>query len=189
MAVLAVVSLGLWRATESQRRAAEHNFEAALSAADGLVFDLAIGLQDLAGMRADVVSRILDRAAGVYDRLLERAEPNPRLLRGQAAMFVKFTDTYIRLGQLERAHEAAERAVSLMQDLAASDPSNTDWQNGLSVSHDKVGDVLKEQGNLDDALAAYRASFAIRERLAKADPSNSGWQRDLSVSHNKVAMC
>jgi tetratricopeptide (TPR) repeat protein len=179
MAVLAVVSLGLWRV-------AEHNFEAALSAADGLVFDLALGLQDLEGMRADVVGRILDRAAGVYDRLLQRAEPNPRLLDSLVTMFMKFTDTYIRLGQLERAHEAAERAVSLMQDLAASDPSNATWQRNLSVSQGMVGDVLRAQGKLDEALEAYNASLAIRERLAAADPSNAGWQRDLSVSHQKI---
>ena len=66
------------------------------------------------------------------------------------------------------------------------DPDNADWQRDLSVSYNKVGDVLVEQGNLTEALKSHRDSLTIAERLAKADPNNAGWQRDLSVSYNKV---
>ena len=48
--------------------------------------------------------------------------------------------------------------------------SNTQWQRDLSVSYDKVGNVLVAQGKLDEALKAYRDSLAIVERLAAADP-------------------
>ncbi|MER2510535.1 MAG: TIR domain-containing protein, partial [Amaricoccus sp.] len=178
MAALAVLSLLQWRE-------ADRNFEAALGAADGLVFDLAIGLQDVSGMRAETVARILDRASGVYDRLGERATPVPRLLRSRAAMFMQFTDTYLRLGQLDRAEQAAERAVEIMRDLTTADPGNASWQRDLSVSHVKIGDVLLAQGKLDPALEAYQAGMAIAERLAAADPGNASWQRDLSVSHVK----
>ncbi len=70
--------------------------------------------------------------------------------------------------------------------LVAADPSNAGWQRDLSVSHNKIGDVLVAQGNLAQALESYRASLAIFERLAGADPGNAGWQRDLSVSHDKI---
>jgi hypothetical protein len=50
---------------------------------------------------------------------------------------------------------------------------NTQWQGDLSMSYEKVGDVLKAQGKLDEALKAYRDSLAIRERLAAADRSNA----------------
>ena len=70
--------------------------------------------------------------------------------------------------------------------LAATDRSNTEWQRDLSVSYDKVGDVLMAQGKLDEALKAYRDGLAIRERLAATDRSNTEWQRDLSVSYDKV---
>ena len=89
-------------------------------------------------------------------------------------------------GQLDDALEAYRASLAIVERLAAADPSNAAWQRDLSVSQDKVGDVLAAQGRLDDALDAYRASLAICERLAAADPSNAGWQRDLSVSHNKV---
>jgi tetratricopeptide (TPR) repeat protein len=187
MAALAVLSLFQWREAEGQRREAERNFEAALGAADGLIFDLAIGLEDVAGMRAETVARILDRASGVYDRLGERAAPVPRLLHSRAAMFMKFTDTYLRLGQLDRAQQAAERSVEIMRNLTTTDPGNAGWQRDLSVSHNNIGDVLVAQGNLPAALESYQASLAIRERLAQADPGNAGWQRDLAFSHWRLA--
>src|SRR3954467_882144 len=62
--------------------------------------------------------------------------------------------------------------------LARADPANAGWQRNLSVSYNKIGDVLVAQGNLPEALKAYRDSRDIAERLARADPANAGWQRD-----------
>ncbi len=59
-------------------------------------------------------------------------------------------------------------------------------QRDLSVSYEKVGDVLMAQGNLAAALASYQDSLAIKDRLAKADPSNAGRERDLFVAYDKV---
>jgi predicted negative regulator of RcsB-dependent stress response len=70
--------------------------------------------------------------------------------------------------------------------LAGSDAGNADWQRDLSISYDRVGDVLVKQGNLPEALKSYRAGLAIAERLAGSDAGNADWQRDLSVSNNKI---
>jgi hypothetical protein len=56
----------------------------------------------------------------------------------------------------------------------AADPSNSGWQRDLSVSQNKVGDVLSAQSQLDDAPSDYRAGLAIAERLARADLRLSG---------------
>jgi tetratricopeptide (TPR) repeat protein len=56
----------------------------------------------------------------------------------------------------------------------------------LSVSLNKVGDVLAAQGKGDQALAVYQQSREIAQKLAQHDPTNTDWQRDLSVSLNKV---
>jgi hypothetical protein len=63
----------------------------------------------------------------------------------------------------------------------AADRSNTGWQRNLSVSYNKIGDVLREHGKLEEAFEAYRNSLAIRKRLAAADRSNTE-----SVSYEKV---
>jgi tetratricopeptide (TPR) repeat protein len=87
---------------------------------------------------------------------------------------------------LADARHFFEASLAIAERLAKADPGNAGWQRDLSVSHEKIGDVLVGQGNLTEGLLAFQASLAIRERLAKADPGNAGWQRDLSVSHNKI---
>ena len=84
-------------------------------------------------------------------------------------------------GDLPEALKAYRDSRAIIERLAKADPGNAAWQRDLSVSYNKVGDVLKAQGNLAEALKAYRDGLAIGERLAKADPGNAGWQRDLSV--------
>jgi hypothetical protein len=69
---------------------------------------------------------------------------------------------------------------------AARDPANTEWQRDLSVSHNKIGDVLVAQGDGAGALAAYRKSLAIGEALAQRDPANTQWQVDVAVSCAKL---
>jgi len=78
---------------------------------------------------------------------------------------------------------STERAF---EQLLRTDPGNAGWQRGLSVSYDRVGDVLVAQGNLPEALKSFRDGLAIRDRLAHADPGNAGWQRDLSASYDRV---
>jgi tetratricopeptide (TPR) repeat protein len=84
-------------------------------------------------------------------------------------------------GNLDEARQAYGDALAIRERLTTTDPSNTQWQRDLSVSYNKVGDVLVAQGKLDEALKAYRDSLAIMERLAAADPSNTQWQRDVSL--------
>src|SRR5260370_76337 len=71
--------------------------------------------------------------------------------------------------------------------MHVADPGNAGWQRDLSVSHNKIGDVLSAQGDLTAALAAYLASLDISQGLAAADPGNAGWQRDLWVSYWRMA--
>src|SRR6266849_3393650 len=59
-------------------------------------------------------------------------------------------------------------------------------ERDLSVSYNKIGDVLVAQGNLAEALKSFRDGLAIRERLAQSDAGRAGWQRDLSVSYSKI---
>ena len=89
-------------------------------------------------------------------------------------------------GQARRGAQGYRDSLAITERLAKADPSNTGWQRDLSVSYNKIGDVLVAQGKLDEALTAYRDSLAIAERLRQADPGNAGWQRDLSVSYDRV---
>ena len=89
-------------------------------------------------------------------------------------------------GDRAGALAAYRKGLDIVERWPTRDPANTEWQRDLSVSHDKIGDVLVAQGDRAGALAAYRESLNIREALAARDPANTEWQRDLSVSHDKI---
>src|SRR5260370_27472892 len=52
-----------------------------------------------------------------------------------------------------------------MRCLTESDPSNASWQRDLSLSHERMGDVLRQQGDLAGALVAYQEALQLRQRL------------------------
>jgi hypothetical protein len=97
------------------------------------------------------------------------------------------SDAIANEAKLGTSRAVAEAARGRLERLAAADPSNAGWQRDLSVSHERIGDVLRAQGDLGGALQAYRADLAVAERLAAADPSNAGWQRDVMVSCWRMA--
>ena len=82
-------------------------------------------------------------------------------------------DIQSQRGDLGVAKATYREAGAVAEAASKSSPSDLQWQRDLSVSYDRVGDVLVAQGNLPDALKAFRDSLAIRERLAKADPGNA----------------
>jgi tetratricopeptide (TPR) repeat protein len=90
-------------------------------------------------------------------------------------------------GDLPRALDASWASLDIRKRLAQADPSNTTAQHNVSVSHERVGDVLHNQGDLAGALAEYRASLTIAERLAAQDLANAQWQTDLARSCGRVA--
>ena len=89
-------------------------------------------------------------------------------------------------GNLPEALTSFRDGLAIADRLAQADPGNAGWQRDLSVSYNKIGDVLVAQGNLPEALTSFRDGLAIRDRLAQADPGNAGWQRDLSVSYERI---
>ncbi|HEV7473105.1 MAG TPA: DUF4062 domain-containing protein [Pyrinomonadaceae bacterium] len=94
-------------------------------------------------------------------------------------------DLHLRLGDLKAAMQSFRRGNEISEARVDRDPANTEWQRDLSVSYERIGDVLVVQGDGPGALAQYRKEFAIREALAR-DVANTQSQRDLSVCHNKI---
>ena len=95
-------------------------------------------------------------------------------------------DAWATAGNSTQAMQVLTRAREVANRQVASDPSNSQWQRDLSISHIKIGETQSAQGDLAGALKSYQAGMAIAQKLAASDPSNSQWQRDLSVSHNKI---
>jgi hypothetical protein len=64
-----------------------------------------------------------------------------------------------RQGNLAEALKSFRDGLAIADRLAKSDPGNAGWQRDLSVSYNKIGDVLVAQGNLcwfDQQIAALK---------------------------------
>ena len=66
-------------------------------------------------------------------------------------------------GNLAGALKSYEDSLAIAGRLAKADPSNTHWQEGLSVIYIALGDVLLAQGDLAEAAKSYQDSLATAE--------------------------
>lgn len=95
-------------------------------------------------------------------------------------------DAIAAAGRLPKVMDLLQLLLPVFTRLAAQTPEFFLWQRGLSVCHERIGDVLLDQGRFADALDAYRNAYAIRRRLAARDAGLSTPQRDLFVSLKKI---
>ena len=70
--------------------------------------------------------------------------------------------------------------------LAAKHPTDSRWQRDLSVAHNKIGDLLRQNGKPTDALGNYKEAFSVRAKLAQADPENVQAQVDVAMAHYRL---
>jgi tetratricopeptide (TPR) repeat protein len=95
-------------------------------------------------------------------------------------------DALLAKGRPDEASAAYTEARAIVQELAASQPSNADRQRDLAAAHFRIGDIARTQGRLEEALVVISEGRDILQALASSDPSNAGRQRDLGVAHSRV---
>jgi tetratricopeptide (TPR) repeat protein len=120
----------------------------------------------------------VERLAFDYDAAKQSLAEVARLAPDDVWAFIGLGDLYVTTGPLDEAAKAFRGAGE-----AAGRQGN---ERDLSVSYNKLGDVLVAQGDLAGALKPYRDSLAIRDKLAKADPGNAQWQYDLGISNERI---
>jgi tetratricopeptide (TPR) repeat protein len=180
------------RVASEQRNRAEAALRAATETANALVTDLARKFRDRVGMPIDLVRDILDRARRLQGQLLESGETSPELRFSAALALNELVLTLLEQGGAEaRADIAAALAVAqryqaIMAALTAANPGNLEWQYQLSLSHNRLGDVLALAARYQEALEEYSKSLVIRQKLVTADAGNARWQEALATAHAKI---
>jgi tetratricopeptide (TPR) repeat protein len=89
-------------------------------------------------------------------------------------------------GHLGAALQSYQNALNTAEQLATSDPSNTQWQSDVAQSLTRIAWVQKHQGQLQNALQNCLRSLALVQRLAALDPANADWQQDLASRYRDV---
>ncbi|MGH8932429.1 MAG: AAA family ATPase, partial [Egibacteraceae bacterium] len=98
-------------------------------------------------------------------------------LEGQADLACGLTD---------KAIKTYGKLLKIFRSRADAEPDRADYQRDLSVSYNKLGDLMIAVGRGDEAARLYQQSLDIFRRLADAEPDRADYQRDLSISYNRL---
>ena len=116
----------------------------------------------------------------------EMLDALPRDHANYPVFCVSAADALLRLGRIGQAMQLHQEAFDLLQLRANTEPDRAEYQRDLSVSHERMGDLLRALGQGEAARQHYEADLGIAQRLATGEPNRAEYQRDLSVSHNKM---
>ncbi|OPY55900.1 MAG: lipoprotein NlpI [Pelotomaculum sp. PtaU1.Bin035] len=89
------------------------------------------------------------------------------------------TNVTVRINLLE------ENCLAI-KELCRRAPDSANYARDLSVSYDKLGDLLLQLGELTQARDYYQESLALCEELRRWVPDSAQYARDLSVSYERL---
>ena len=141
---------------------------------------------ELADLAGQVVTQVLTGTRARLAYVNDIIDLTPTSERAWILIADLGLQALLAIGDLPSAMPHLDRMHTQITERAAADPTNTQWQRDLSVSHDRLGDLARARGDLTSAATHYQAGLDIRAGLAGADPTNTQWQRDLSVSHERL---
>jgi tetratricopeptide (TPR) repeat protein len=147
---------------------------------------------DLIG-QAEKVSGKPDQALATWrearDKLsaLVQSENAPTMRRMIARLDFETAQVFHERGQLVEETARLQAAKQEYEDLLKSDPTSVDLLLGAAATHDRLGDLLRNEGKVDEAFDQYSEAKAERER-ATSQPNGKVTEEKmaLSTSHLKL---
>ena len=98
---------------------------------------------------------------------------------------MKPTHSYKRASQ-PRLCRSSTNSYGGMKDAVEQNPDRADFLRELSVSYNKMGDLMLSLGQGEQARLYFQKDLDIADRLAAQEPDRADFLRDLSVSYNKM---
>ena len=125
--------------------------------------------------------------AGVYaeaprDVLRTGAEYRETLARTHRAL----SDAMRRTGQIEESVASYQRAVEMVENLAAEYPSDPKYLEDLAELHQAGALGMKMVWRLPEADALYGKVIETQERLVRMSPENAQYRRRLQASRDEL---
>ena len=111
-----------------------------------------------------------------------------------AAFRKELAESQIALGGLgvdmgrSSAAQAIRNGVTLLDELAATDPSRTGYRRERASAHNTLGMALDHFDDAPAAEAEYRISIRLLEELAALFPSAPGQQTPAATARNNLAV-
>ena len=142
MFVLAVTSGGFAWLSETRRVEADHNYRAALSAAESLLGEVGEELIRVDGIQLATTKRVIDRATAVLDGLSESLPDSIELKASRISALVVFGQALHAKGDAQGAIARYREAESLAEAVAAIDPNDSAGMQLLAMIHWRLGATL-----------------------------------------------
>ena len=159
----------------------EDAHEATINYLDAQAFDEASVLASrlakwLVGAQQSIAAATF--ASGVLRRITREAEAWSTLVVVEAS-------SHLALGDTARALKGYLGLVEAHESRASREPGRADYQRDLSVSYERLGDLMSALGQGEEARRLIEQSLQIGQRLAEAEPGRADYQRDLWASYIK----
>jgi tetratricopeptide (TPR) repeat protein len=110
----------------------------------------------------------------------------PLIVRARGNLALGLGILYSLRGNWESARRACGESLNISRRLTEQDRNQTEWQEDLAWSLNRLGDVLIAEGDRTGARSAYREAADTSRNLAERDPNHADWQRDMAWSLHKL---
>src|SRR5581483_5583713 len=154
---------------------AKRNFDVA----GALVTDIARGLRNVEGIRAESRKKIFDQVSKTLDAAVAEAPDDEQLLGMQATMFEEFASTHAAEGEQAEAAQSTVKSLEIRLHLSEMSKTNERSQDA-TLTLERIGDLKLGAGDATGALAVYEKILATKRDLVKEDPSPAH-QRELAA--------
>lgn len=114
-------------------------------------------------------------------------DPSNRDMRRELAeRIVDSATIFYRSGDKSGYKASLDRAVQILENLAASNPEDLKTEADLAGAYAEMGYRFNEENNFTEGLTYQEKALTIFQRLATTDPRNEQYQTKLSFSHKRV---
>jgi hypothetical protein len=174
-------------AAQAQASVAQRNFRDANASIETAVSGVAESLAGTPGLKAENAQAVLVKIEAAVDKLATQTGNDPDVRRSEGVMYIRFVDTYLRLGDPTLAVDSARKGTKIFRSLAEQKPNDNDLQSDIGLSLDKVGEALLASGDGKGSLAAFRDSLQISRDISAKDPGNNQWRTDIVLGLWRLA--
>ncbi|MGH8582274.1 MAG: hypothetical protein ACREWG_05700 [Gammaproteobacteria bacterium] len=135
----------------------------------------------------------MDRAHRHFERLLQANPDSAEAARDVSVSLERLGDFLTRRGQpgdTEQALKHFQRSLEVAERLLQAYPDSAEAARDVSVSLNKLGDLLTRRGQPGDteqALKHVQRSLEVCERLLQANPDSAEAARDVWTSYWRLA--
>ncbi len=153
-----------------QRARAERRFNDVRKLANSLMFDIHDSIRSLPGA-TPARKLLVSRALEYLDTLTPEASEDPSLQRELAAAYERVGDVLgssdnPNMGDFTSASQSYAKALTILESLAASNPTDVNLQIGLAGEYFRVTEVLQDLGDFKDAKGIMQRAESLIQRMA-----------------------